>query len=454
MIKSLFTNLFRTVLLGGLALASAHGVASAQTFNGEPIGNIQPPGWIPAPRAEKPVPHTKVALYSAKILTAAENGPQVVDNGVLLIEGRTIVAVGKRGEVEIPEGFEVVDLGDQWLMPGMIELHSHIAGSFDINDTVLLTNPGLRVYTSVVPQNSNLDRALAAGVTTILYIPGSGSNMGGHGVLLKTAFDHYEQMEVRNPGSLKLAQAGNPERFAWGVNRSFMNYNTRDTFQRGVDYAKAWIAWGNGEGDKPHVDPQFEIFRWLVPKIAQISAHTQIFQVVNESLDMVVEEFDLPLFIDHGTIGGWKTGERVAELGVAAHVGPRNVDTPMSWFIRWSQNMHYEGFRGVAAGYQERGVTQLGFNTDAPVVPQEELQYQASLAVRYGFKDDALQTLRGLTIIPARTMNINDRVGSLEVGKEADVIVITGHPADPRTSVERVWVEGHEVYNAEEARVY
>ena len=453
MIKSLLKTAFSTAALGVLAAAPLH----AQTYPGDPVGDIQPPGYVPPPRAEKPVPDTKVALLSAKILTAAEEGPQVVDNGVLLIEGRTIRAVGKQGEVEIPAGFDVIDLGDQWLMPGMIELHAHVAGSFDINDTVFLTNPGLRVYTSVVPENESLVRALAGGVTSMLYIPGSGSNIGGHGVLLKTAFPHYEQMEIRNPGSMKLAQAGNPERFAWGVARSFMNWNTNDTLKRGIAYAQQWIDWeaaGSVEADKPEIDIQFEIFRWLVPKIAQVSTHTQIYQVVMQSLTVVVEEMGMPLFIDHGTIGGWKTGAKVEELQVAAHVGPRNVDTPASWFMGWAQNMHHEGFRGVAAGYQEAGVTNLGFNTDSPVEPQEELQYQATMAVRYGFVDDALQTVRGLTIIPARTANINDRVGSLEVGKEADILVITGHPADPRTSVERVWVEGHDVYNAEEKRVY
>lgn len=449
MMKTLLT----TLLLGLAAAAPLH----AQTYPGNPVGDILPPGWNPAPRATKPTPNTKVALMATKILTAAEEGPQVIDRGVLLVEGRTIKAIGKQGEVAIPEGFEIVDLGDQWLMPGMIELHAHVAGSFDINDTVFLTNPGLRVYTSVVPDNENLVRALAAGVTTMLYIPGSGSNMGGHGVLLKTAFERYEQMEVRNPGSLKLAQAGNPERFAWGVARSFMNWNTTDTFKRGIAYAQSWIDWdaaGAIEADRPLVEPQFEIFRWLVPKIAQVSTHTQIYQVVMESLTVVVKELNMPLFIDHGTIGGWKTGEKVKELGVAAHIGPRNVDTPMRWYIGWAQNMQYEGFRGVVAGYQERGVTDLGFNTDSPVVPQEELQYQATMAVHYGMVDDALQTVRGLTIIPARTANISDRVGSLEVGKEADILAITGHPADPRTSVERVWVEGHEVYDAEEKRVY
>lgn len=443
-----------TIFAAALVLAPLLQASAFQTYPGDPVGDLTPPAFTRAVRAEPFDPDTKVAIFASKILTCAEEGPEFVDNGVLLIEGRTIRAVGKRGEVEIPEGFEIVDVGDNWLMPGLIDLHSHIAGTFDINDTVFLTNPGVRAYTSVVPGNPSLMRALAAGVTSILFIPGSGSNIGGQGVLLKTGLPAYERMEVRNPGSMKLAQAGNPERFAFGVNRSFMNWHTRETLQRGIAYARSWADFEAGKGEKPDVNVQFEVFRWLVPKITQISAHTQIYQVVAESLSMLVQELDLPLFIDHGTIGAWKLGPKIAELNVSAALGPRNVDAPSRGFISWSQNMYQEGWNGTAVGYQKNGVQDIAFNTDAPVMPQEELQLQVSMAVHFGFKDESMQAIKGLTIIPARIANINDRVGSLEVGKEADVLVLTGHPADVRTSIERVWIEGSEVYNAEERREY
>lgn len=445
----------KTVIISAALVAASLSPASAfQTYPGKPVGQLTPPAMELPNRAEPFVPDTHVAIFASKILTCAEEGPEVINNGVLLIDGRTISAVGKRGEVEVPEGFEVIDAGDNWVMPGLIDLHSHIAGSFDINDGVFLTNPGLRAYTSVVPGNASLMRALASGVTSILFIPGSGTNISGQGVLLKTGLPTYEQMEIRNPGTMKLAQAGNPERFAFGVNRSFMNWHTRETLERGIAYAKTWQDYADGKGPKPEVNIQFEIFRWLVPKIAQVSAHTQIYQVVSESIDMLIEELDLPLFIDHGTIGAWKLASRVKDLQVAAQLGPRNVDPPARGFIYWSQNMYAEGWRGTAAGYQAAGVTEIGFNTDAPVMPQEELQLQAGVAVHFGFEDDLMQTIKGLTIIPARIANMNDRIGSLEVGKQADVLILTGHPADVRTSVERVWIEGSPVYNAEEGRDY
>lgn len=392
-----------------------------------------------------------LAIKARKALTVPMEGPQFIDNAVMLVKDGKIEAIGPAASTPIPLGYEVMDVGERWLMPGMIDLHSHIAGTFDINDTVYLTNPGLRAHASVIPQNSSLQRAVAGGVTSILFIPGSGSNMGGWGVLLKTGHDKYEEMLIRNPGSLKLAQAGNPEGFLFGVGRSFMNWNTRNTFQRGVAYAKRWEAFDQGKGPKPDRDLQFDIVNSLYKHEAQVSTHTQIYQVVNATLTTVAEELKLPVYIDHGTFDGHRAAPRAMKLGVSAILGPRSVDIPTAGFVRWSGS-NPEKIGGVAAGYQEHGMEMIGFNTDAPVIPQEELSLQASMAVRYGFKYDQLQTVRGLTIIPAKTAGIDDRLGSLEVGKDADILIITGDPADPRTSVEGVLIDGQKVYDPHENR--
>ncbi len=395
-----------------------------------------------------------LALRARKILTCAEQGPAVIDDGLVVIgrDGR-IAALGRSSEVTLDEDVELVDLGERWLMPGMIDLHCHVAGRSlfevnDLNDGVFLANPGLRASASVVPGIGTLDRAVAGGVTTVLYIPGSATNIGGQGVLLKTGFDRFDEMLVRNPGSMKLAQAGNPERWLWGVGRSFMNWNTRNTIRRGLAAADARLDGGSFDG-VDHSNPQWELFESLLTKATQVSAHTQIYQVVLTTITMVKGELDLDVYIDHGTIGGWKTGAIAAEYGVAAICGPRTVDTPLRGFQRITRATE-PGFRGVAAGYQELGHPDVGFNTDSPVIPQEELPLQAAIGARHGFKDDALQTVRGLTIVPARAAGIADRVGSIEVGKDADLLVISGHPIDPRTAVEQVWIEGREVYRAED----
>jgi imidazolonepropionase-like amidohydrolase len=126
--------------------------------------------------------------------------------------------------------------------------------------------------------------------------------------------------------------------------------------------------------------------------------------------------------------------------------GPREVEVPTRTFINWTGS-NPEAILGIAAEYQKGGVKMLGFNTDAPVVPEEELPIQATVSVHYGLDDSQVESVRGLTIIPAITAGIAQRVGSLEPGKDADILIVTGDPIDPRNIVERVFIDGRSVYD-------
>ncbi|TAJ17713.1 MAG: hypothetical protein EPO68_08970, partial [Planctomycetota bacterium] len=143
------------------------------------------------------------------------------------------------------------------------------------------------------------------------------------------------------------------------------------------------------------------------------------------------------------------------KMGVPAIVGPRSIDPPSRFFINWAE-VREEGFIGLGAGWQKGGHQMIGFNTDAPVIPGEELLVQATMAGHYGMDGSKLDLVRGLTIVPAITAGLGDRVGSLEPGKDADILVIRGDPADPRSGVERVWIEGRDVYDVKRQprRVY
>ncbi len=408
-------------------------LAASPVFAAQEAGEVGGPG---------------LALHAKKVLTAEFDGRAVVNNGTVLVKDGRIEAVGATRDVQVPAGYEELDLGDRWLAPGMIDLHSHVGGTFDINDMVWLTNPGIRASTAVIPANPSLKRAVAGGVTSILFIPGSGTNIGGQGVLVRTGPDKYEEAEIRNPGSMKLAQAGNPERYGvyGGIGRSYMNWNTRGTFRRGVAYAKRID--GNDSDESPKRDLQFEVFRDLVAGKTQVSTHTQIFQVVLMTLNMVHDEFDIPVYIDHGTFDGWRAAAEAEKRGVFAIIGPRQIDTPAPAYVRWSGS-NPERVQGCAAGYQAAGHTRVGFNTDSPVVPQEELMVQAAMGVRYGFDSSNMDHVRGITIVPAMASGIGDQVGSIEVGKFADLLVVTGDPADPRCSVEMVLQSGKKVYDTE-----
>ena len=403
----------------------------------------------PAQPGEPGGPGLAILCKKALVCPPDITAKQHVDNAVVLIKDGAIQSVERRSSAEIPEGFEVLDVGDKWVMPGLVELHCHVGGSMDINDMIYLTNPGLSTRTAVRPANEMLQTAVAGGVTTVLYIPGSGTNIGGQGILFKTGLEKYEDALIRDPGSMKLAQWGNPESWGPRVNMSFEHWNTRNTLRRGVAYAKRWEAFENGTGPEPERDIQFDIFRSLVKREATISTHTQMYQVVLMTITMVGGEFGLPVFLDHSTIGGWLTGKMANDMGINAIVGPRSVDAVTRGQMNWARNKH-EGMRGVAAGYQMMGHQNVGFNTDSPVIPQETLQLQSTMGVRYGFDDSQLQAVRGLTVVPAMTVFIEDQVGNLLPGRDADLLVISGHPSDPRSSVEQVFIEGKKVYDTEE----
>jgi imidazolonepropionase-like amidohydrolase len=370
-------------------------------------------------------------LKAAKVFTADEAG--MIDNGLVVVQDGKIAWVGRAADAEVNPDVEVVDLGRAWLVPGMVEAHNHVAGSLrDLNDMVFLTNPELHTHEVLEPRNPYLLDAVAGGVTSALFIPGSGTNMGGFGMLVKTSGKTVDEMVVRGPGSLKVAQAGNPERYSFGVGRAVMNWNTRDTLSRGLEWAKAYSA---GEADW---DPSLAGFVGLEEGSVPVSVHTQIYQVVLMTLTMQVEELGLKAFVDHGTFDGYKTAHLAAELGVPVMNGPRQF-----WFDRSTSR-----FMGNAAGWAEAEDLVLGYNTDAPVIPQEELPFQAAMGVHYG-AGDAESALMGLTVNPAKALLMEDIAGRLVPGLDADLVAWTGDPVDPRNHVLKVWVRGEMVYDVD-----
>ena len=252
---------------------------------------------------------------------------------------------------------------------------------------------------------------------------------------MKTSGKTVAEMTVRSPGSLKVAQAGNPERWGYGVGRALMNWNTRNTFEKGLgwaeDYAAGKTAW----------DPQWADFAKLRDNSVPVSVHTQIYQVVMTTITMLKRDLGLDAFIDHGTFDGYKNGPLAVKYGVAVMNGPRQF-----WFDRSTSRIE-----GCAAGWAKNEGIVLGYNTDAPVIPQEELPFQAAMGVRLG-AGNAESALKGMTAYAADALNMDDIAGILKPGLDADFVAWTGDPVDPRSHVVEVWVRGESVYKAEEGR--
>lgn len=373
-----------------------------------------------------------MAVLVGKVLTV-DGGDHVYAPGMLLVEDGVLRYVGPPGEV--PEGYQRLEFPDAWAMPGMVDLHTHIhAGTDfrDINDMVQAVNPELRVTPTVRPANRFVRLACVSGVTTLFGIPGSGTNISGFGVLYKSKSDpSYEHIVLADPGGMKVAQDSNPQRRAdFGATRAGMGWILENIAHRAIAARK--------QGRR---DPALDSLGRVLAKELPVLIHTAGSEGVVNTARMWRETFETRSVLSHGSFDGWRSARAVAALGMPVNHGPRTVD----YYSSLDGLVH-----GTAAEYAASGSPNFSLNTDSPVIPEEELFLQGAMGARYG--GDPYEMLRALTIHPARAFGIDARVGSLEVGKDADIVIRTGDPLDPRSVVELVLIEGQVEYRRSEGR--
>ncbi|MEM7305137.1 MAG: amidohydrolase family protein [Planctomycetota bacterium] len=370
------------------------------------------------------------ALRCAKILTCDEDDT-IVNRGMILLRGDKIEYIGK--PVEVPAGYRELDLGAVWASPGMVELHAHVVGpGFDINDMVYPVNADLSTRPSITPSNSLMRMGTAAGVTTMFLIPGSGTSMGGFGVLFKPKIDAgYEECVLRDPGGMKAAQNYNPQRGAGDVGAGWSGLSW--LMEEANNRAAAAFAQGRDDFGLRNL---IRVHAGELP----VLIHCASAEGVANTVRMWKVRYGTKCVVSHGSWDGYKAAGFAAKHGVPVNHGPRTMD--YSRFFRSGRVV------GGAAEYTAAGVPLFSLNTDSPVVPQEELFLQGSMSARLGA--DAYQMLRALTTHPAQSILVGDRVGSLEVGKDADIVLSSGDPLDPRSRVEVVFIDGEIQYSRQD----
>ena len=382
------------------------------------------------------VPGEGLAIHCGKVLSMDDEN-SIHAPGMIWVEDGQITYVGDVSEV--PEGWELRIEDEMWAMPGMVDLHTHIhsGGWGDTNDMVHSVNPELRAHPALRPANRLGKLACAAGVTCLLGIPGSGTNMSGFGVLYKTKTSgSFDEIVWKRVGGLKVAQDSNPARRAgtegWGNCRASMSWTLEDVADKALASRR--------EGRR---DAALENLEKVMTGELPVLIHTAGSEGVVNTARMWSRKYDTHCVISHGSFDGWKVASVIAEWGVPVNHGPRTMD----WFS--SRNGR---FNGSGAEYAAAGVPLFSLNTDSPVIPQEEFFLQGSMTARLG--GSSYEMLRALTIHPAKAFGLDDRVGSLEVGKDADVVLYDGDPLDPRTRVMRVWIDGDMQYDREEKRAF
>ncbi|MHC4205233.1 MAG: amidohydrolase family protein [Planctomycetota bacterium] len=393
----------------------------------------------------------KFAIKAGKILTMAPNrefvvGEGIINNGIILLSNEKIEALGQVSSIQIPDGYTVIDASDRWVTPGIVEAHTHM-GVLESggNDMVTPINPELEIGDGVNSEDISFEKAVTGGVTTVHIMPGSGTNFAGFTVIMKLVPSDPEKMILREYGAMKMTQAFNPERRAGdlGATRMGMSWYMRQILKKAKEYTDAWREYERGERkEKPKLKLELEKMRKAFNGEMPTIVHTYSGWGVMQTIRMFSDENNLNVIPTHTAYGGYIVGEQAAKRdGVFINIGPRTVE--------FSRPTFDGRFHGMGAEYAKTGVTELSINTDAVgwssyIAPQEELSFQASMSAHYGLDDR--EALKAITINSARALGIDDRVGSLEVGKDADIVIKKGSLLDHTLPVDLVLINGKIIY--------
>ncbi|MCC3265510.1 amidohydrolase [Arthrobacter gengyunqii] len=357
-------------------------------------------------------------------------------------DGTVVLADGKIRElgadVTVPEGAQVIDAGGQWLLPGLVDAHTHLGvheegEGWAGNDTNEMTDPvmaGVRAIDGVNPHDLGFDDALTGGVTAVNINPGSGNPIGGLAVALHTHGRYVEEMVLRSPSGLKSALGENPKRVY-----SDKKQTPSTRLGTALVIRKAFMDAQNhmGKNDDDDRDPQLEALAMVLRREIPWRQHAHRADDIGTALRLA-DEFGYDLVLDHGT-EAHLLADVLAERGVPVLIGP--LFTTRSKVELRQRSMENPG-KLAAAGVE------ISIITDHPVVPINFLIYQAALAVKEGL--DPETALRAVTINPAKVLGLADRIGSLEPGKDADVVLWSGNPLDVMQRALTVWIGGREVY--------
>lgn len=369
-----------------------------------------------------------VALRGATVHTAV-GAP--IANGTIIVRDGKIAAVG--AGVPIPAGAEVVDVSGKQVIPGMIDNHSHIgADPSDLNEQAVSFGPQHRMVDALNPDDRGWKPAVNGGVTTVVTGTGSGEVSSGVAAVVKTFGADFERRIIRAEGGLKIAmgrkRADRPPSTSPAVTAGL-----RAWFIRAREYADAKRRWeaGDKKTPAPPRDLGLETVARVLERKEYIRAHVHTAADIMAVLKLK-DEFGFDLALHHAT-EAYKVADEIAKRNVGV------VGMPL--FVRIG--MKEEVMRSPYTLWKAGAL--YAFHTDDPVVASKWLRYCAAMGMRYGLPEE--EALKGVTINAAKIARVADRIGSIEPGKDADLVVLDGPWYEPKTRVDRVYVDGVLAYD-------
>ena len=359
----------------------------------------------------------------------------------ILIEHGKIAAIG-----ENLSGDEVIDAAGLEVYPGFVEAHSHIGldgyatgpVGMDYNEMNDICCPQLRAIDGINPMDRSFEHARNAGVTTVCTGPGSANVLGGTFTAIKTVGKRVDKMVVKKEVAMKCAFGENPKRIYNSKTDSCRMTTAailRDALNKAKRYAAKLDAAGDDVSKQPAYDMKMEallpVIRGELPLKAHAHQADDIFTAIR-----IAEEFGVKLTLEHVTEGHLIVDE-LAQTNYPMAVGPT---------MSHASKVELRNKSWTTPGILAKAGCQVSIITDNSVIQQENLPLCAGMAVKAGM--DPFHALQAITINPARHIDIADRVGSLEVGKDADLVMTDGCPFEISTKVMRVLIDGNTVYEA------
>lgn len=374
-----------------------------------------------------------LVLRNATIHDAVNPSPYQAD---LAIERGKIKAIGKK----LPAGSKELDLSGLHLYPGFVEAHCHLGldgygvgfEGADYNEMGDICTPHLRAVDSFNPLDPSVKKAALAGVTTVATGQGSANAIGGTWIVVKTTGVSVDEMLLRDPAAMKCALGENPKR-CYRDKGNGARMSTASVIRGMLFKAKQYLQKKEAaQGDinkEPAFDFKCEAMIPVLKKEIPLKIHAHQANDILTAL-RIAKEFDVELTLEHVT-EGHLIADILAKTNVPMAVGP--TLTHASKF-----ELQHKSF--VTPGILAAKGCQVSIITDSPVIPQEYLPLCAGLAVKAGM--DEFEALKAITINPAKQMGVDKRVGSLEVGKDADLAVFDGNPMISDSKCKMVFIDG------------